>query len=213
VLSATDVNWILCDLGKVLVHFDHGQAARNILSHPDVKDSPNPLSEEAIFAFFFHTEEGAAISHALDRGHHDIHWLAERMREHFDLHLPIADIERAWSEIFLDEIVGVQAAMRRAQANGVRIAICSNTNAAHIAQVQRQHPRLLEGWDALFYSFEMGTAKGDPGFFARIAREVETPPERILLVDDLERNITAAESEGLKALLFTGELPDWELWR
>ncbi len=211
-LTPHDIDWILCDLGKTLVRFDHRLAVHNILSHPQLSGVPNPPSEEDMFGFFFRTEEGAAISHALDRGHHDIHWLAERLRDRFDLHLPLEDIERAWSEIFLDEIPGVQAAMRRAQAHGARIALCSNTNAAHIAQLHRQHPRLLEGWDALFYSYEMGMAKGDPGFFARVAGEVKASPTRILLIDDLAANINAAEREGVRGLLFDGRLPDWPLW-
>jgi HAD superfamily hydrolase (TIGR01509 family) len=106
----------------------------------------------------------------------------------------------------------VQAAMRRAQQKGVRVAICSNTNAAHVEQVNRQHPRLLEGWDRLFLSYEMGHSKGDPGFFAHIAREVDCAPGRILLVDDLVANINAAEREGVRGLLFDGQLPDWPLW-
>jgi HAD superfamily hydrolase (TIGR01509 family) len=208
----TDIDWILCDLGKTLVNFDHGLAVRGILAHPALQERDDLPTERDVFEFIFHSEEGSNICQALDRGYQDIHWLAMRLRNQWDLHLPLQDIERAWSEIFLDEIPGVQTAMRRAQANGVRVALCSNTNAAHIAQLKRQHPHLLEGWDALFYSYEMGTAKGDQGFFTRIALEVGSPTERLLLVDDLPANILAAEAEGAKGHLFRGQLPGWELW-
>ena len=65
---------------------------------------------------------------------------------------------------------------------------------------------------AIFASGPMGVKKPDAGFFARIEAWSGLPPSDILLVDDSEKNITAATALGWQVFHFTddtrGALPE-----
>ncbi|MCL4675642.1 MAG: HAD-IA family hydrolase, partial [Pararhodobacter sp.] len=57
-----------------------------------------------------------------------------------------------------------------------------------------------EGWgervDAVFASGEMGVMKPDAAFYEQIETALGLAPQEILLIDDLERNIDAADARG-----------------
>ncbi|WP_417599344.1 HAD family hydrolase [Pararhodobacter oceanensis] len=57
-----------------------------------------------------------------------------------------------------------------------------------------------ERFDAIFASGELGVAKPDAGFFQRIEEAMNLAPEELLLIDDRERNIDAADTRG------------WQVW-
>lgn len=56
------------------------------------------------------------------------------------------------------------------------------------------------GWadrvDALFASGEIGAMKPDAAFFAHIEAAMEIQPQELLLIDDAERNVDAADTRG-----------------
>ncbi|MCB1329290.1 MAG: HAD-IA family hydrolase [Maritimibacter sp.] len=78
------------------------------------------------------------------------------------------------------------------------------------------HIRTVAGWaarvDRVFASGEMGVAKPDAGFFARIedwaAARGELAPAEILFVDDSTDNIRAAAARGWQVFHFTDETRD-----
>ncbi|MFW2544545.1 HAD family hydrolase [Primorskyibacter sp. 2E107] len=57
--------------------------------------------------------------------------------------------------------------------------------------------------ETVFSSGRMGAAKPDAGFFAQIERWAGLPPARILLVDDVAANISAAKARGWQGFHFT----------
>ena len=60
--------------------------------------------------------------------------------------------------------------------------------------------RLVE---RIFASGRMGVAKPDAGFFRQIEDWAGLPPERILLIDDLGKNIASAQNLGWQVFHFT----------
>lgn len=74
------------------------------------------------------------------------------------------------------------------------------------------HIRETAGWgarvDRVFASGEMGVAKPDPAFFARIEDWAGLAPEEILLVDDVAENTRAAEARGWRVFHFTDDSRD-----
>ncbi len=60
------------------------------------------------------------------------------------------------------------------------------------------------GYDDLFdvscYSYELGVAKPDPGFFVEAARLIGAEPAEVLFVDDTEHNVLGARSAGMPAV-------------
>lgn len=64
--------------------------------------------------------------------------------------------------------------------------------------------RVLTGRvDGIFASGPMGVAKPDPGFFNHIQSELKiTDPSRLLLIDDMGENVTAAKRAGWRTIQY-----------
>ena len=52
-------------------------------------------------------------------------------------------------------------------------------------------------FDGEFYSCRLGVMKPDPDYFHAILKSLSIPAERLLFIDDRERNVTAAKSVGI----------------
>ncbi|RCV49585.1 HAD family hydrolase [Marinitenerispora sediminis] len=94
------------------------------------------------------------------------------------------------------------ATLRRLAARGVRLALLSNAPHA-LAGALRADP-VLEGFDALFFSCDLGACKPDPAVYRRVLAELGTPAERTLFVDDREENVLAAKRLGIDAHHYAG---------
>jgi putative hydrolase of the HAD superfamily len=63
--------------------------------------------------------------------------------------------------------------------------------------------RSVLGYDELFdvscYSYDLGVAKPDVGFFTEAARRIAADPSTILFIDDMESNVEGARAAGFAA--------------
>ena len=78
------------------------------------------------------------------------------------------------------------------------LAIISNTNELHIQAVRRKF-QLLDIFDTLVFSFEVGVLKPDERIFRKALQLVQAQPAECLFVDDLPENVAAAEQVGIRA--------------
>lgn len=62
---------------------------------------------------------------------------------------------------------------------------------------------LVEEFDRVFNSSELGVAKPDVRIFTRVCRELQLSPPDVVFVDDTEAHVEAAAAAGLRAHLFT----------
>jgi HAD superfamily hydrolase (TIGR01509 family) len=202
--------WIICDLGKVLVDFEHRSIARRLEAllaarHPGVA-SPG---EAALLDLLFRPrgESGRSFNALLDRGEADIADVAAALAEELGVALPPEDLEPVWAAIFRETHPGMIRFLVAARHAGARLALCSNTNRAHWQHIEAHYPELRLGWDALFLSFRMGIAKTDAGFFDRVAKSSGCAAGELFFVDDLQENVDAAASAGLRVFLYRGVAP------
>ena len=63
---------------------------------------------------------------------------------------------------------------------------------------QRWNP-VLDEFDHIFNTAELGIAKPNPDVFRLVCATLEVPPERILFIDDLAENVAGATEAGLSA--------------
>jgi putative hydrolase of the HAD superfamily len=70
---------------------------------------------------------------------------------------------------------------------------------SHRARVMREHLRYDELFDGHFFSCDLGAVKPDPAYFDRVVHALDLPAGAILFVDDLDDNVAAARSAGLRA--------------
>lgn len=85
-----------------------------------------------------------------------------------------------------------------------RVAIFSNTNAAHWDRVEEMTGGALRRFE-LFLSHEIGAVKPDLSAFALVAERAGVDAGRCLFIDDLAENVEAARRAGFQATQFTGQ--------
>jgi len=122
--------------------------------------------------------------------------LAETLTARSGLDIPAEGlIERLFAEIAMDErMLGAVAAARRA---GVRTGLLSNS----WGRDGYPRERFGELFDAVVISGEVGIRKPDPAIFALTAERVGLPAGACVFVDDLDKNIVAAEAAGMTGVL------------
>jgi putative hydrolase of the HAD superfamily len=117
----------------------------------------------------------------------------------------VEDALRAWTAIHVDQ--GVIDLIAKVRATGVPCHLATNQE-----RYRARHMREVLGYgkafDRLFISCEMGCSKPDPAYFGMIVQSLNVAPDAILFIDDVEANVAAAETVGIRAELFAPESPE-----
>ena len=74
---------------------------------------------------------------------------------------------------------------------------------------ERDH--FYDVFDHVFNSYNMGKGKRDPGLFNDIAEQLVLSPAEILFVDDIENNVTRAQSAGWQTIHYVDKLSFLEM--
>lgn len=140
------------------------------------------------------------VRHAYDRGDLDgpAYWSAvgERLDVHFDRHrvdeLIALDLA-SWARLDEEMVEHVFALSE----NGVRLGLLSNIPYELADLFAERFPHVLALFPVVGLSCHIGSAKPEPEAFTWCLRRLEVPAERVLFVDDNERNVLAARDLGL----------------
>jgi putative hydrolase of the HAD superfamily len=84
----------------------------------------------------------------------------------------------------------------------VKLVLLSNTNALHVAWLRPRLP-LLQRFDAVLMSCEVGMVKPDPAFFQLALQRAGCAPGEAAFFDDLPEFVEAANALGIQGRLFT----------
>ncbi len=187
--SASPVRAVLFDLGGVVVDVDLQRSY-------DAWSRHSRLSREQVQAAFcfdepFQQHETGALAADGYFAH---------LREVLALDCDAAAVQAGFNAMLaaeIDETVALLDAIR----DRVPCYAISNTNAVHVAQIERAFPRLLPRFARVFTSHEIGHRKPHPASFEHVLREIGVPAAQVLLFDDLLPNIEAARALGLQAVV------------
>lgn len=83
----------------------------------------------------------------------------------------------------------------------VRLVLLSNTHDQHVDYLRPRLP-LLERFDALVLSYEVGLVKPERGIYERALEAAGVPAWRAVFFDDVERFATAAAQVGMQGRVF-----------
>jgi FMN phosphatase YigB (HAD superfamily) len=183
---------LLCDLGNVLVNFDHRFAVRRIIPYTD-------RSFAEIYRLFF----DSPLTKAYEEGKISSRRFYEGVRDRLSLKgLNYRVFAGIWSAIFFDNpgIVGVLARVKP----GIRRHMISNINKLHYDYIRRRFPRHLGVFDRFVLSYEVGERKPHPKIYRAAIEAAGFSPEEVLYTDDRADLIEEAERLGIPSLLFTG---------
>ena len=185
---------ILCDLGNVLINFDHRAAVKKILGL-------TPKKEEDIYQLFFDSgltklyEEGKITS--LDFFHRVNDSLELKME--YDAFFPI------WDNIFFETPLNVKIQdFLRSIKTGYKLVMISNINENHFGFLKKKMP-IFNEFDKLILSYEVGFRKPAPEIYNAALKSADTVASKAFYIDDRADLIEAAYRLGIKGIAFDGE--------
>jgi putative hydrolase of the HAD superfamily len=117
----------------------------------------------------------------------------------FEISAPLEDVidREFWIEIRPPMLEAVRAV----RDLGLHCGLATNQQNLRGAYMRRSL-----GFEAIFdqqfYSFELGFAKPDTGYFQAIMDRISVAPDRVLFIDDYEDNVAGALEIGINAELF-----------
>jgi putative hydrolase of the HAD superfamily len=106
-----------------------------------------------------------------------------------------------WNNIFepMPETIELIAKL----ASKYRLAILSNTNELHFDYLKNRYPDIFALFNDFFLSYKMHLRKPEDEIYQQVIHDCNVLPSEIFFTDDIEKNIKAAERNGIKAYLFT----------
>lgn len=186
------VQALLFDLGGVLIDIDFTCAFKHW--QPISRLSLEELT--AAFSFDLPYQQ-------LERGEITAAKYFAHLKESLQLQDDPAHIAEGWNAIFRDEITETLGLIQAARAH-VPCYAFTNTNAAHKAAWTARYPAVVQAFERIFVSSEMGLRKPERRAFEYIAHALGVPLGAIMFFDDLAENVAGAAAAGLQAVHVRG---------
>lgn len=114
--------------------------------------------------------------------------------------LPMEEFAPLWSSHFTVHsavLPSVESLVGR-----VKLLLLSNTNALHVAYLRPLLP-LLQRFDAVLLSCEVGHVKPEPAFYQLALERAGCAPHEAAFFDDMSEFVEAANALGIRGHLFT----------
>jgi putative hydrolase of the HAD superfamily len=109
-----------------------------------------------------------------------------------------ADVYFAYAGRVDSAMVELVAAVRE------QVTVALLSNATDQLREHLAHHELMDTFDVVFSSAEIGMAKPEPGIFAHAATVLGVVPEQCFFTDDRPENVEGARLAGMHAEVFTG---------
>lgn len=196
--NSPDVDFIIFDLGNVLIDIDYQRSLSLIKA-----ELPSALHErvDGCYAAEFHK--------SYERGELDSPAFRDAFRDYFEQSWSDSEVDFLWNSL-LGSLPAYRLELVRKLKARYQVGILSNTNAIHIEAVQDllQKEHGMDNFDSLFdwvfYSHEMGIAKPSEAIYQQLLQELGTQPSRVLFFDDLLANVQGASAVGIQAIQVMG---------
>ena len=117
----------------------------------------------------------------------------------FEIRAPLEDVidRQFWIEVRQPML----AAVRTVRDLGLRCGLATNQQNLR-GTYMRGSLGFEEIFDEQFYSFEIGFAKPEAGYFQTIMDRIDVAPDRVLFIDDHHGNVDGAREIGIHSELF-----------
>ena len=114
----------------------------------------------------------------------------------------LSELNRLDARMWTTQNPAMVAWQQELKRSGVRTAVLSNMGDSVLENIKREF-RWIDNFDVLVWSYQLHMAKPDPAIYRHTLKELATPPEETLFLDDKRINVEAAQALGMKALEFT----------
>ncbi len=180
---------VIFDLGRVIVDVDVGRLASFVSASPSQADVDRVIMDVL----------GDELMHQFNTGKVGPEDFHRGITRRFDLQLEFDEFATLWCGIF-SPIAGMPELIRLLQGR-FTLGLLSDTDPLHWNHLRSTYP-ILSMFKRPTLSFQVGLTKPDRAIFLRAARDVQTPPQQCLYIDDLPANAAGATAAGMQSIVF-----------
>ncbi|WP_428240663.1 HAD family hydrolase [Gynuella sp.] len=177
------ITTLLIDLGGVLVDLRWRENVSALLQ----RDVPFEQLHQAWIS--------SKAAKAFETGQSDFNQFISHFQQEFSITKNEQEIQKDFMQMLAGPKAGAKEILTELKKH-YRLAVLSNTNPPHISEV-RENYGLLEHFDDIFLSFEMGCMKPDPEIYLRALEHMAVEPGEVCFFDDGLINVEAAKSLGM----------------
>lgn len=200
------IDLFVFDLGNVILPFDHRPIATKLHERSIGNGVWTP---QKIFDDLFDYANG--IINRYEEGLTSSVEFYLEIRNRYHLGLSYEEFKEIWNNIFRDN-PEVNELIVYLKAKGHPVFILSNTNELHFSHIIERYP-IVHAVDDWILSFEVGAKKPDKRIYGAIFEKADVKGERILFIDDMERNVAAARALGMQGIVYTNPADLWDAVR
>ena len=180
---------VVFDLGSVLLRWDPRHLYRKV------------FADTARMEEFLRGACSLAWIHSIDGVQDFAEPIATRAKEFPEFAAELALFDTRWLETLDGAIEDNLAIMRALKAQGRAVYGLTNYPAQKFDASRAIHP-FLDEFDAIVVSGREGVTKPDPRIYQILFERAGRAPEELVFVDDVARNIEAAEKLGMAGVLY-----------
>ena len=180
---------VVFDLGNVLLRWDLRHLYRKV------------FADEARMERFLSEACSLAWIQSIDGVHDFAEPIAARVKEYPEFAEELALFDTRWLETLDGAIEDNVAVMRALKAQGRPVYGLTNYPAQKFDRSREIHP-FLDEFDAIVVSGREGVTKPEPRIYEILFERSGRAPGELLFVDDVARNIAAAERLGMAGVLY-----------
>jgi len=185
---------IICDLGNVLINFDHRIAVKRILDY-------TPKKEADIYALFF----DSPLTGLYEEGKISSDEFFYRVKEFLRLDMDYNTFLPIWDEIFFETPINIKMQnFLRGIKSKYKLVMMSNLNEIHF-EFLRKKMDIFSEFDRLVLSYEVGFRKPAPEIYKLALDFAQTQASRAFYIDDRKDLVEAASRLGIRGVVFDGE--------
>jgi len=196
--NAPDADFLIFDLGNVIVDIDYQKALQRI------KEEVSTEFHDKVDGFYltdFHKD--------YEVGRIDSGRFREEVRSYFQQDWNDEKVDELWNALLLKIPLERLELISKLKEN-FQVGVLSNTNLIHIHAVNKilHDDHGIENFDPIFdwvfLSHEMGLSKPSPQIYEKMLVDLGTSGDRVVFFDDLIANVEGAKAVGIQAVHVTG---------
>lgn len=185
---------IICDLGNVLIDFDHRIAVRELLGH-------TPKEEKDIYELFFDSPFTALY----EEGKIGTDEFFAHIKESLELKMDYTAFLPIWNSIFFETPVNIKMHnFLRSIKDRYKLIMLSNINRSHFEFLNKRM-KIFGEFDSLILSYEAGFRKPASEIYRKALETAKVLPSEAFYIDDRKDLIEAASRLGIEGMVFNGE--------
>jgi len=183
------IKTILCDLGNVIVFFDHKRIVKNLAKFSD--------KNENYIHNFFHNSKARKDFY---KGKITAAKLFMNFKNNLNLKINFDEFKKIWCSCFTNLNKDMEILLYKLKKH-YKLIVLSDTDEIHFLYIKEKY-KVLDIFDDFVLSYKVGYSKPNPLIYLYALKKAKTLPNKILYIDDIHRYVTTAKFFGIKSIQY-----------